>query len=80
MPAALLSMDSAAAFVAVHVVMRFFIVPVFYLFAVVPMMRVVMPVTQAQLHRVSEVQMQAGGFCFLSCGYTACHACYHYQL
>lgn len=76
MPAALLSMDSAAAFVAVHVVMRFFIVPVFYLFAVVSMM----PVTQAQLHRVSEVQMQAGGFCFLSCCYTACHTCYHCQL
>ena len=70
-------MDGAAALVAVHVMMRFFVVAVFHLFGVVPM---VMSVTQAQMHRVPEIQMQACGFCLLSSHYTACYACHHCHL
>lgn len=70
-------MDSAAAIVAVHVVMRFLVMAVFYLSGV---MSVVVSVTQAQLHRVSEIQMQACGFGLLPCYYTACYACHHYHL
>lgn len=70
-------MDGAAALVAVQVMMHFFVVAVFHLFGVVPM---VMSVTQAQMHRVPEIEMQACGFCLLPCHYTACYACHHCHL
>ena len=70
-------MDGAAALVAVQVMMHFFVVAVFHLFGVVPM---VMSIAQAQTHRVPEIQMQACGFYLLSCHYTACYACHHCHL
>lgn len=70
-------MDGAAAIVAVHVMKSLFMVAVFHLFGVIPM---VMSVAQAQMQRVSEIQMQACGFSLLSCCYTACYACHHCQL
>lgn len=41
---------------------------------------VVMLITQAQLHGVAEIEMQACGFGLLSCCDTACYACHHYHL
>lgn len=70
-------MDGAASLVAIHVLMRLFIVLMLYLFDVMPL---VMSAGQAQMHRVSEIQMQACGFSLLSCCYTACYACHHCHL
>ena len=59
-----------------HFLMSLFVVVVFYLFDVFMMMSI----TQTQMHRISEIQMQTCGFCLLPCYDTACYACHHCHL
>ena len=74
-------MHHAAAGVPVHVAMRFRMALLLHRFLMVLLSNVVvMLITQAQLHRVAEIEMQACGFSLLSCYYTACYACHHYHL
>ena len=74
-------MDGAAAVVAIHVAMRFRMALLLHRFLMVLLSNVVvMLITQAQLHGVAEIEMQACGFSLLSCYYTACYACHHYHL
>ncbi len=54
------------------------VVSVLHLFFIVDV--VVMLITQAQLHSITEIEMQACGFSLLSCCDTACYACHHYHL
>ena len=72
-------MNGAAAIVEVHFVMYLFVVMVFYLFNMFDVF-MMMTVSQAQMHRISEIQMQTCGFCLLPCYYTACYACHHCHL
>ena len=74
-------MHHAAAGVPVHVAMRFRMALLLHRFLMVLLGNVVvMLITQAQLHGVAEIEMQACGFSLLSCYDTACYACHHYQL
>lgn len=74
-------MDGAAAVVAIHVAMRSCMALLLHRFLMVLLSNVVvMLITQAQLHGVAEIEMQACGFGLLSCCDTACYACHHYHL
>lgn len=65
----------------VHVAMRFRMALLLHRFLMVlPDNVVVMLITQAQLHGITEIEMQACGFCLLSCCDTACYACHHDHL